>query len=312
MKTIRYANLDLLRLFLAIEVLWRHTSGSGGGQHGPWILNAVPTFVMLSGLLIPGSFEGSRGWGHFAWKRLLRVGPAMVVSLLAIAFLFGLVPMERSLIPYITAGLIMVGYNAALWSLMVEEILYASHAVLRIGKIWKAETIAVLIVLCVAGSFLPVRSEVMRLFQCAAAYSIGNLAYLNIAKVNSWKWQWLTLGAVVSIGAFLLTHTTPVMLTGSIFTILALRNMPQVPLPEKWPDLSYGIYIYHEPILIALKMKAGMVGNPLIVYTMGIAFVVACLSWFLLESQALKFKNQPWRLTLRRPNNPDLAEVATA
>lgn len=61
-------------------------------------------------------------------------------------------------------------------------------------------------------------------------------------------------------------------------------------------DISYGVYIYHMPIINGL-MFYGLVGAPAwLVVAMGLTFVMAALSWFLIERPALARK----RTTLRR------------
>jgi peptidoglycan/LPS O-acetylase OafA/YrhL len=304
----RYANLDLLRIWLAFEVVWRHAREGSGIGWEPWLLNAVPTFVCLSGLLIPGSFEGSSGWGHFAWKRLLRVGPAMIASLILVWAIFGTHQFFVSWLPYLTAGLVMIGCNSVLWSLMVEEVLYLSHAILRLRKLWNAENVATItVLLTIAAMFAPVRGEIIRWFQCGAAYSVGNLMYLNREKIERLNWRALALCAVASIVVFQFTNVVPIMLLSSGLTILALRNAPQ--FEKRIPDLSYGLYIYHLPILIALKVKGEMSGFPILITGMGLAFAAAIGSWYLMESQALKLKESPWNLPKKSPR-AELVEVA--
>jgi peptidoglycan/LPS O-acetylase OafA/YrhL len=296
----RYGNLDLLRVWLAFEVVWRHGREFSGIGWEPWLLNAVPTFVCLSGLLIPGSFEGSQGWGHFAWKRLLRVGPAMIASMLLVWAIFGTHQFAISWLPYLTAGLIMVGCNGVLWSLMVEEVLYLSHAGLRLAKIWNAETVAALALVCMLVSiFTPFRGEIIRWFQCGAAYSIGNLMYLNREKLDRMNWRSLAPFAIASVVAFQFTSFAPVMLAASALVILTLRNAPQ--FEKRIPDLSYGLYIYHLPILIALKVKLGMSGLAILEVGGALALLTSITSWYLLESQALKWKENPWKLPKKSP-----------
>jgi peptidoglycan/LPS O-acetylase OafA/YrhL len=249
--------------------------------------------VCLSGFLIPKSFEDSSGWLHFAWKRLLRVGPAFITALAFIATVFGPRMALQSLTPYFTIGLVMVGVDAVLWSLMVEEFLYASHAILRRTKLWGIAAVVLLGAICVVGALLGPQPAVLRLFQCGAAYSLGNLAYLFRQRLSKIDWRLVGLLAIAAIACFQFTSFTPIMLCGSVFTILALWRAPQVKL--RIPDLSYGMYIYHQPILIALKGKLGVDGMWLLIWTFAMVIPAAITSWYLLESRALKLKDLPWQ-----------------
>ena len=97
-----------------------------------WIFPAVPIFLGLSGFLVLRSRETTATWGRFAFKRLLRVGPAFVASLLLIAVLFGIPDALHSLSAWANLGahLVTDSYkNLPLWSLGWEEIFYVVLAV---------------------------------------------------------------------------------------------------------------------------------------------------------------------------------------
>src|SRR4051812_20185217 len=103
----RYPYLDLLRLFLALEVAYSvHWAYKGYSHYFTIWIDPVPCFVCLSGMLIPQSFSsserryGNRGWQHFAWKRFLRVFPPFVACLLLILILQGPLDVWHSLIMY--------------------------------------------------------------------------------------------------------------------------------------------------------------------------------------------------------------------
>ena len=128
---------DLLRLFLALEVVAIHCLEFYRYRfYVP--IPPVPAFVCLSGLLIPGSFTQSRGWTHFAWKRLLRVIPALAASFILVALLFGPGTLIPTFLFYISTGFVLLASkNPPLWSLALEEILYGFHVVSRkLGTIW--------------------------------------------------------------------------------------------------------------------------------------------------------------------------------
>ena len=101
LKTVRHRNnLDFIRSFLAIGVCV---------QHSLYAFNIkvsflfVPAFTAISGYLITRSMEQSRGYGHFLWKRVLRVGPAFLVALAIVALLDG--DLKNTMISWLTMGL---------------------------------------------------------------------------------------------------------------------------------------------------------------------------------------------------------------
>jgi len=79
--------------------------------------------------------------------------------------------------------------------------------------------------------------------------------------------------------------------------------LPQVPL--RIPDLSYGIYVYHMPILLATSAR-GLHNWPLILaFTVGFS----ALSWYLVEKPVLSLKSRSRPTQLSTPNKPDEADV---
>ena len=85
---------------------------------------------------------------------------------------------------------------------------------------------------------------------------------------------------------------------GSVLTpttcVLAIAIMYAAPqLPFKLPDLSYGTYVYHLPIMLALIWHTHIKFTPVtaLLATCAIVLPVSALSWFFLEKPALKWKD---------------------
>jgi peptidoglycan/LPS O-acetylase OafA/YrhL len=292
-KPRRYHNLDILRILLALEVVAFHTAPL---WHVGWTMpiDAVSAFLCLSGFLIPGSFGSSRSAGHFAWKRFLRVGPALLVSFALVGLLFGVKEIGPVLLVYLTAGIVGVSMNDALWSLMVEEVLYAQHAVARILRwAWHPVFPAVMLVLTTMAFFYVVQkwpqNPNARILGVATAFFAGNLAYMARASLGRVHWSFYAAAIVLMLvqpailGQFVLA-ALPLAL------VLLAYTLPQ--FPRGFPDISYGVYIYHLPFLHAWVALMPAVSPAEVVFlTFSSAIAFAGASWYAVESRALQLKD---------------------
>jgi peptidoglycan/LPS O-acetylase OafA/YrhL len=257
-------------------------------------IDAVATFLCLSGFLIPGSFGSSRSAGHFAWKRFLRVGPALLVSFALVGVLFGVKEIGPVLLVYLTAGIVGVSMNDALWSLMVEEVLYAQHAVARILRwAWHPVFPAVMLVLTMMAFFYVAQkwpqNPNARILGVATAFFAGNLAYMARAWLGRVHWSFYAAATVLMLaqpailGEFVLA-ALPLAL------VLLAYTLPQ--FPRGFPDISYGVYIYHLPFMHAWVALMPAVSPAEVVFlTFSSAIAFAGASWYAVESRALQLKD---------------------
>lgn len=312
----RYPNLDLLRLLLALEVVVLHTQFNDTGAVLWLPLHPVATFVCISGLLIPHSFSASRGWPHFAYKRLLRVGPALAAALLLVLVLFGPAAAGATFLMYLTAGMAGTSaFDGPLWSLAVEEVLYAGHAVTRLIRgAWRAETAALLfIVSCAAYARWSFgHPNVERFTRLFAAFFLGNVASFYRAQLRRCRPGWVLVALVsglllVNVGGLsLMQYMIADSLVCASAVVLALST-PQVSF--KVHDISYGTYVYHAPFLALFVGRWHLHGLRLWVATVPTVLTVATLSWFFLERPALRLKQG----STRQPaEGSDLTPVAPA
>jgi len=294
-KPIRYSNLDILRLFLAVEVVMLHALNiPRPGSFVPLIV-PVPAFVALSGFLIPQSFSASRGWQDFAWRRFIRVYPALIASFALVLILGMGNRLVDTLMTYCTAGLIVgMTANGALWSLIVEEACYSWHVLSRLCKWWSLQTsIAGCVVFL--GLFALTQSNVaLRLILVTiACFFAGNILLFCKPKLDRSHYALWFVGLVASSALWMVVRgsliTGPLVAFMSICAVAFCYRAPQLP---HFPDFSYGIYIYHVPILITLMRWHAQALMPL---TLGTAICVAIGSWYLIEKPVLRLKNRPWK-----------------
>ena len=284
----RINNWDILRIFAALSVVYLHWY-TGAFKHNPALFrwfDPVPTFVCLSGLVIPGSYSKSVNWKEFVAKRVRRVYPAFFASFLLVIALGGHV--WPTFMVYLTCGFIVspLAMNGPLWSLMAEEILYCSHIIARLRKLWSPLTAFSMCILCTYLAFRFGENPVVdRNLRVASSFFLANTALFYMEALS--KLSFVTYGAVWAFVRVLGVHygiggnhalSVPISSLSALMLVMALRNAPQF----KWqiPDLSYGVYIYHFPILKVLP-------SPLV---FPLVFGLALGSWYLLEKPALQLK----------------------
>jgi peptidoglycan/LPS O-acetylase OafA/YrhL len=293
-RELRNHNFDYLRLFLAVEVVAMHLN-AGLLLGNLWVpIPPVAAFVALSGFLIPQSLERSRGLKHFAWKRALRTLPALVPLMLAIGVVFGLKDVERAIVQYVSAGYhsLFRGCVLPLWSLIVEDGLYAVVALLFVLGSHRKAWVTLLII----GGLMAVQANIedhvfdYRFLQTSIAFFIGNLAFIfkdRLAKLH-WAAPAVALGAsLTGWSSFLGPFNFPLII--GCVVVLAM-TLPQI----KWgiPDLSYSIYIWHAPIMLALLGPWAMPRDARwVTTTVALTLVASTLSWYLVEKPALRLKD---------------------
>lgn len=297
----RYPNFDLLRLLLAVEVAFVHGwAMTDVAFNWAGYIMAVPAFLAISGFLVLKSYEESGSWGIFIRKRALRLFPALVVSMILCWALFDWFALYNSFLNWITGGLYTLPgvANGPLWSLMWEEIAYLCLALLWLVGAYKHRTI---IWLLLAASFAVVYwgrvldGHTQMILFLLPSFFIGNLAYLHrstLLKVNPII-PWVLLFAVIfnyRIPYFnQLVQLSPVGFQA--FAVVWVGMVGLKAIPFRFPDISYGVYIYHMPIVIYLIRHDIATTTTDMAIWLPLPLLAVCLaSWYLVEKPALKLK----------------------
>jgi peptidoglycan/LPS O-acetylase OafA/YrhL len=169
----RENNFDVLRLGAAVLVLASHSfvvTGMAEPRVGRWPLGTlgVEIFFAISGFLIAKSWLRGQGLRPFAFRRALRILPALVLAVVACAFVLGPLTTDLSraaylhdpaMPGYVADNLLAVGtggvahhialdlpgvfssnpsesVNVSLWTLPVETKAYALLALLGIARLF--------------------------------------------------------------------------------------------------------------------------------------------------------------------------------
>ena len=293
----RNHNFDYLRLFLAVEVVTQHLY-AGLMRGDLWIpIPPVAVFVALSGFLIPQSLERSRNLRHFAWKRALRTLPALVPLFIVIGIALDLKHVERAFIQYISAGYhsLFQGCPLPLWSLIVEDGLYVALALLFVVKLHRNAwaTTAIIGALMAARMFTTDAMFDYRFLQTSIAFFVGNLVFIwkdQLARLH-WIVPAALLGPAIYGWHSAVSNYVFPLLVGC--TLVLVMRLPRA----RWgiPDLSYSVYIWHAPIMLALLGPWAMPRDASwMATTVALTLLAAVPSWYLVEKPALRLKD--WRL----------------
>lgn len=289
-----YSAFNWLRLLLAASVVYLHAHNHTGPDRWVFLWPAVPSFLAISGFLILSSREHSRSWGHWAWKRFVRIAPAFVASFVLLAVVAGPHTLWPTLQQYLTLGMggpKMQGYNGVLWSLGWEELFYGMMCIAFALGAYRSSAFAwtgLAITLCLGTVLQPyLPSNLSGALPLGPAFFLGNLAYLYRGCLS------LKLAALPAV-ALVFTAGRPgyevQFLAVTAFAALTIILGSQLRVPELKFDASYGCYIYGA-IGMRLVMYYTHDRLEVIVASLVLALALGIVSWFTIEKPALAFKN---------------------
>jgi len=307
-------SFDLLRLLAAVAVIYDHGATLGGHavKKLAWTSPAelgVGAFFVISGYLVTQSWRRAPALKTFLAKRLLRIEPALVVSLLVTSLVLGAFATTLPLADYVArpqvwlyvvrnALLYPVTYelpgvfahnplpdqvNGALWTLRLEFSFYLGVAALGLAGQLTRRTLtalgvaaaAVFLVLHVVRPELTA-NDLLRRADIAAMFGFLFLAGAFLAVRDKPIPVW---AALISAPLIL----TPMWILGLPAVVIWLGSRPSVGLPA---DISYGLYIYAFPLQQILA-SAGHLG---FWASLAVTAPFAIASALLVERPALKLK----------------------
>ena len=289
---------------------------------------AVNGFFILSGLLIAKSLYSRRNLKAYFMSRALRIYPALITIVLAFAFIFTVFFSKPGGLGGITssetwqyvmrvlylgdpqgapggifAGNLEEDFNGPLWTIRFEIVAYILAALaFAVGAVSGFKRVLSLYLIVQAAylilpfgmdvSALP--ASIMPLLRLSSAFLMG---------MTLWQWPaarrpaWWVVAVLVAIFA-LLGGTAIGELPANIAlaAILMRVGLPQKAIPSvvKLPDYSYGIYIWHYPVLQAVLFLYPNLGPwGLMLIGTPIFLGLSALSWHLIEKPVLKFKPRP-------------------
>ncbi len=339
-------NFDVLRLVAATMVLVSHAFPLAG-RHEPGVWDTTDTlgfvgvliFFSISGFLITQSWVVDRRSLHFAAKRFLRIIPGLFVSLVLTAYVLGPIVTSWTFKTYITSfeplhyvlgnTLMLTDYslpgvfgsnpsatvNGSLGTLPVEIKAYVAIAVVGLlilsRSMLQRALLASLTVVIIAISFKTGVKPFWSLLDLFCLFAGASVLYLIrdrvalrldlfAAAIVLWLVSYqLPLG----FHAVLMAATLPYAVVFLGFRLIGW--MRPITRPG---DVSYGIYIYAFPVsqtVIHLGCHAPWL---VVAITLPVTYVLALISWRLIERPALAQKRRLARVSA--PISPQMRHSA--
>lgn len=331
----KHNNFDLLRLILSMSVCSSHACVLSGNalleSFAEWFHAefAVRIFFAVSGFLISMSFERSRTMRAYFLKRLLRIYPAYVTTILgsALAFvclsnlsageyfgagwcryllanLFFLNFLEPTL-PGVFSANPVQAINGSLWTLKIECLFYV---VVPLFFIWKdarrsalltgisyVATVFISATLKAAyakeGSFVIMQLD-RQLFDLFAYFVSGVFVHKMLPFFESRRGMifWLGLGLLFVAFKLHLNTLLPILLSTCTLLVATSPSLPSLKLKF---DLSYGVYILHFPIVQTLVHWGAAASSPawFLPLTWALAASLAYVMWTLVEAPFIRMRS---------------------
>lgn len=293
-----------------------------------WSLSyaAVNGFFVLSGFLIANSLEHRADPFTYAASRILRLMPALVFLSMVAVFLVGPIATGLTQAAYWTdpqtwsyplqvlafldtsqgpAGIFpdhpwRGEFSTTLWTLRYEVIAYIAAALLFFTPLaWGRFAVLAYFVLANAAYLLIQAAwpDAPVLFTSAArlgaAFTLGMAVYLWRDRLPVLPWV-----AIAAIPLWLLLGAAPLaelvlnLAIGSLLFWVAFSRLGGMPTLSSIPDWSYGIYIWHFPIMQLVLMVEPDAGFwTIAAFTTPATAAIAAISWHWIEKPSLSQKS---------------------
>jgi peptidoglycan/LPS O-acetylase OafA/YrhL len=231
-------SFQIIRLVLAVAVLYRHSFDLLASSHADVVLDLIPPrthlgrialclFMVVSGFLVTHSWFESAGWRDFLWRRVLRVYPAFIMAAMLSAFVAAPLgtPNPASYLDSIDLGRFLADLvqlnklsvppsflinpfpgpvNGSLWSIKIELECYLMLMALGlIGALrWRAGILGLFALLLVGHAiqgYVPSRLDRFgNHVQLATFFLSGTVAYLYRDRIR-WSYGWLEVAGLVTV-----------------------------------------------------------------------------------------------------------------
>lgn len=326
----RANNLDMLRLVFASVVVLYHChdlSRQPDLQRIPQLISsrvAIEGFFAISGYLIIASYERSSSLWSYLEKRARRILPAYWAALI-FSLILGTIFSEISAVEfwkstatwkYIFSNLSFANFlhptlpglflhnpaqlavNGALWTIKIEVLFYllVPGIVILCRRFGPWQILSVIFLLSAVYRTASERTGHLSLATQLPGqlcyFAIGSLVYYYsslFCKHRYWMWGI----AISSYIAYLLVDGIILRAISISLIVLCFAFLfPRFQGPTKYGDFSYGIYVFHCPIIQTLIALGLFQRYPRLAVgvAFGLATIAAIVSWNLIERPFLARK----------------------
>ena len=295
------------------------------GEIGVWI------FFILSGYLISRSWDQYPRFNVFFAKRLLRIVPGLFVATLATVAVVGVFFTSLPLMSYLTnqetlnyinnifiynpsftlpgafaANPYPNAVNGSIWTLAYEFTMYLVVALIGIFKLYKKippiilwlGLFGVVLFITIFGKQPPSHSlfylDIAQMSIFALIFFSGIIMHKYGERIKL-DYRLGILSIALFIGLVLVLPKAAPLFAATLlaYGLFSLGKSPVLSWTSRFGDFSYGLYIYAFPVqqMIASITQTDSVVK-MFVASLIVTFVIAVLSWHLVESQALKLKDK--------------------
>jgi len=293
---------------------------------------AVAGFFIISGFLIMRSYYRSTGLTDFAIKRIRRIVPAYFFVVIACAFFFSLISSfsfsqyfgSKTFFKYLAANLCFLNFiqpvlpgvfttnmlpyvNGSLWTIKVELALYASIPL--IALLLKRKPIFVLIGLYFISFVFVYYMNYLygitgnRLYFTLSAQFLGQIQFLTSGIIILFYFDFLrkqmkfflSFSVIIFLSNYFIPFPVIAFLYPFAFAILIVffaYYFKQLACFSKYGDFSYGMYLFHYPVIQLIIHFGWFKENKIVFFLMSfmMTLFLSVLSWHLLEKRFLTKK----------------------
>jgi len=332
--THRTNNFDFVRLLAAMSVLVSHQYALHA-QNEPLVLQyqtlggyAVMVFFAISGYLITASWQADPNLFRFAARRLLRIWPGLLCTVLLCGLVLGPLVTEVPLKDYFRdpvtlrffgTGLFVVSPflpgvfphspvayipNGVLWTIPIELRCYGYLAIFGLLGFIRFRWILLALLAATAvwyygihGAEAVFKDTHKHLFEVeyATFFFSGSCLYLfrEYCLEGSRKWIGLAIFVTGGLVAYASGHAliAAFLLTPYLVIAVGTESFPVLHRFGRFGDLSYGVYIYAFPVqqTVIWLTPQRSIGEHFAM-AIPVTLVLAWLSWHFVENPALDLK----------------------
>lgn len=330
MNTINTNNFDFLRVVFALTVALAHLielSQIQAFQEYKIFFNtrlAIDGFFVISGFLIAKSYESNKNFKVYVTKRIKRIVPAYAFLILVCAVFFSFISTYsfsnyfsslqfwkylvanlsfqnyiEPCLPGVFEGNLTCAVNGALWTIKIEEAFYLLLPVFYYLIDSKKVNIYVLSILIYVSSIVYfnyfVHADMYRIAKqlpgALAFFVTGVVFYRNFSFLYKWRHH-IIIPCIILFVLEQYVYTTQILkpISYGFMVFYMAYSFKYLNNFGKYGDFTYGIYIYHFPLIqIFVYYNLFERYNYILasILVLLLVLVASILSWYLLELRYL-------------------------